>query len=71
VSATKTAEHRAAELRKQIGYHNYRYYALDDPEIGDDQYDALLDELRKPEAEHPDLVTHDSPTQRVGTEPVS
>ncbi|HEY1592609.1 MAG TPA: NAD-dependent DNA ligase LigA [Solirubrobacteraceae bacterium] len=71
MSATKTAEHRAAELRKQIGYHNYRYYALDDPEIGDDQYDALLDELRKLEAEHPDLVTPDSPTQRVGTEPVS
>ncbi len=71
MSATKTAEHRAAELRKQLGYHNYRYYALDDPEIGDDQYDALLDELRKLEAEHPHLVTPDSPTQRVGTEPVS
>jgi DNA ligase (NAD+) len=71
VSTTKTAEHRAAELRKQIDYHNYRYYALDDPEIGDDQYDALLDELRKLEAEHPELVTPDSPTQRVGSEPVS
>ena len=44
---------------------------LDDPEIGDDQYDALLDELRAIEAEHPELVTPDSPTQRVGGEPVS
>jgi DNA ligase (NAD+) len=74
--ATKPArgqspEQRAAELRKQIDYHNYRYYALDDPQIGDDQYDALLDELRGIEAEHPKLVTPDSPTQRVGTEPVS
>jgi DNA ligase (NAD+) len=71
VSATKTAEQRAAELRKQIEYHNYRYYALDDPEVGDDTYDALMDELRTLEAEHPELVTPDSPTQRVGTEPVS
>jgi DNA ligase (NAD+) len=71
VSTTKTAEQRAAELRKQIDYHNYRYYALDDPEIGDDQYDALMDELRALEAEHPELVTPDSPTQRVGSEPVS
>src|SRR5205823_7205105 len=43
---------------------------LDDPEIGDDDYDALLDELRRIEAEHPELVTPDSPTQRVGGEPV-
>jgi DNA ligase (NAD+) len=62
---------RAAELRRQLDYHAYRYYVLDDPEIGDDQYDALLDELRAIEAEHPELVTPDSPTQRVGAEPVS
>ncbi len=62
---------RAAELRRQLEYHNYRYYVLDDPEIGDDQYDALMDELRGLEAEHPELVTPDSPTQRVGAEPVS
>jgi DNA ligase (NAD+) len=62
---------RAAELRKQLDYHGYRYYVLDDPEIGDDQYDVLLDELRAIEAEHPDLVTPDSPTQRTGGEPVS
>jgi DNA ligase (NAD+) len=64
-------QQRAAELRRQLEYHGYRYYVLDDPEIGDDQYDALLDELRGLEAEHPELVTPDSPTQRVGGEPVS
>src|SRR5690349_22323391 len=62
---------RAAELRKLLDYHGYRYYVLDDPEIGDDQYDALLDELRALESEHPDLRTPDSPTQRIGGEPVS
>src|SRR3954451_22001673 len=65
------AQTRAAELREQLHHHGYRYYVLDDPEIGDDDYDALLDELRALEAEHPDLVTPDSPTQRVGGEPVS
>jgi len=64
-------QQRAAELREQIEYHNHRYYVLDDPEIGDDQYDALMDELRALEAEHPELLTPDSPTQRVGGEPVS
>src|SRR6201992_1083984 len=62
---------RAAELREQLEQHGYRYYVLDDPEIGDDVYDALLDELRRIEAEHPELLTPDSPTQRVGGEPVS
>ena len=66
-----TAEARAAELRDQLHHHGYRYYVLDDPEIGDDDYDALLDELRAIEAAHPELVTPDSPTQRVGGEPVS
>jgi len=64
-------EERAAELRRRLDYHGYRYYVLDDPEIGDDEYDALLDELRATEAEHPELVTPDSPTQRIGGEPVS
>src|SRR5438309_806139 len=67
----QTAAKRVAELRRQLDYHNYRYYVLDDPEVGDDQYDALLDELRGIEAEHPELITPDSPTQRVGSEPVS
>jgi len=62
---------RAAELRRQLEYHGYRYYVLDDPEIGDDAYDKLLDELRAIEADHPELVTPDSPTQRIGGEPVS
>ncbi|HWK25019.1 MAG TPA: NAD-dependent DNA ligase LigA [Solirubrobacter sp.] len=62
---------RAAELRQQLSYHARRYYVLDDPEIGDDAYDALLDELRALEAAHPELRTPDSPTQRVGGEPVS
>ena len=57
---------RAEDLRRQLEHHNHRYYVLDDPEVGDEVYDALLDELRGLEAEHPDLVTPDSPTQRVG-----
>ena len=61
---------RAQELRGQLAHHSHRYYVLDDPEIGDDAYDALLDELRAIEAEHPALLTPDSPTQRVGGEPV-
>jgi len=70
VSATDV-EARAAELRRELERHNHRYYVLDDPEVGDDVYDALLDELRRIEAEHPDLRRPDSPTQRVGAEPVS
>jgi DNA ligase (NAD+) len=66
-----SAAERAAELRKTLDYHGYRYYVLDDPEIGDDRYDELIDELRAIEAEHPELRTPDSPTQRVGGEPVS
>src|SRR5205085_3220541 len=68
--AATTPESRAAQLRKLLEYHGHRYYVLDDPEIGDDDYDALLDELRAIEAEHPELVTPDSPTQRIGGEPV-
>jgi len=70
VSAQPEASARAAELREQLEHHSYRYYVLDDPEIGDDAYDRLLDELRAIEAEHPQLITPDSPTQRVGGEPV-
>ena len=57
---------RAAELRDEIATHDRNYYELDDPTIGDDDYDALLNELRGIEAEHPELITADSPTQRVG-----
>src|SRR3954466_8692592 len=69
--ATKDVTARAEELRAELRHPGYRYYVLDDPEIEDDTYDALLDELRAIEAEHPELVTPDSPTQRVGGEPVS
>jgi DNA ligase (NAD+) len=61
---------RAEELRAELRLHNERYYVHDDPIVSDDVYDALLDELRAIEREHPGLVTPDSPTQRVGAEPV-
>jgi DNA ligase (NAD+) len=61
---------RAQQLREQLEHHAQRYYVLDDPEIADDAYDRLLDELRAIERDHPELATRDSPTQRVGGEPV-
>ncbi len=60
---------RAGELRAEIAHHNERYYALDDPEISDAAYDDLVRELRALEEAHPELVTADSPTQRVGGAP--
>ncbi len=63
------ARARAESLRSAIRYHNHRYYVLDDPEIPDTEYDALLEELKALEAEYPALVTPDSPTQRVGAAP--
>jgi DNA ligase (NAD+) len=68
--APKKALARARALRTQLEHHAHRYYVLDDPEIGDDEYDKLLDELRALEVAHPALRTPDSPTQRVGGEPV-
>ncbi|HET6998220.1 MAG TPA: NAD-dependent DNA ligase LigA, partial [Solirubrobacterales bacterium] len=65
-----TAEQRAAELRQELERHNRLYYVLDEPEVGDDVYDELLDELRAIEAEHPELRSPDSPTQRVGAPPL-
>jgi DNA ligase (NAD+) len=70
LAAPAEVQARAAELRTQLEHHAHRYYVFDDPEIGDDVYDALLDELRGIEAAHPRLRTPDSPTQRVGGEPV-
>jgi len=64
------AEQRAAELRELLAHHNHLYYVLDEPEIGDDAYDALLNELRVLEEEYPELRTPDSPTQRVGAPPL-
>jgi DNA ligase (NAD+) len=60
---------RAKELREAIDYHSYRYHVLDDPEIADAEYDALVGELMRIEEAYPDLVTPDSPTQRVGAPP--
>jgi DNA ligase (NAD+) len=61
---------RIEDLREQIRYHNRRYHIEDAPEISDAEYDALVSELESLEAEHPELVTPDSPTQRVGGEPL-
>ena len=61
---------QAEQLRHELERHNRLYYVLDDPEIGDDEYDKLLDELREIEREHPELRTPDSPTQRVGAPPL-
>jgi DNA ligase (NAD+) len=61
---------RIEELREIINYHNYRYYVLDSPEISDAEYDELMKELKQLEAEHPELVIPDSPTQRIGAPPV-
>lgn len=60
------AEERIKQLRELINYHNYRYYVEDDPEISDYEYDMLYRELVELEQLHPELVTPDSPTQRVG-----
>lgn len=65
----KPAE-RAEELRRQIQLHNHKYYFEAAPEISDRQFDQLLDELNRIEAAHPELVTPDSPTQRVGGQPI-
>jgi DNA ligase (NAD+) len=62
---------RAHQLREQIEYHNYRYYALDEPAIPDAEFDRLLRELQALEAQYPQLVTPDSPTQRVGVAPTT
>jgi DNA ligase (NAD+) len=66
MAASREVARRARELRELIETHNYRYYVLDDPEISDAQFDALMRELQQIEAGHPELVEPDSPTQRVG-----
>lgn len=64
-----TAEEQIEKLREEIRHHEYLYYVLDAPEITDAQYDALMNQLKKLEADHPKLITSDSPTQRVGGKP--
>ena len=66
---TDAAAARAAQLRSQITQHDFRYYVLDDPLVSDAEYDRLMQELRALEATHPELVTSDSPTQRVAGTP--
>ena len=61
---------RIEQLREEINYHNYRYYVLDDPAVSDAEYDALMDDLRQLEMAYPEVITSESPTQRVGGEPV-
>ena len=62
-------QRRVEQLRKEINHHNYRYHALDEPEISDAQFDELMRQLRALEEEHPELVVPESPTQRVGAPP--
>jgi DNA ligase (NAD+) len=69
--STTTATERIEQLREQIRHHDYKYYVQAAPEISDLDYDRLLEELKRLEAEHPELVTSDSPTQRIGDQPVS
>jgi DNA ligase (NAD+) len=68
-SANKDVGEKIEALREKIRHHEYRYYVLDDPEISDFDFDKLVEQLKKLEAEHPELITPDSPTQRVGGKP--
>jgi DNA ligase (NAD+) len=69
ICSMSSNEERAAELRRLLDHHSYRYYVLDDPEVSDAEFDRLYDELVALEEAHPELVTSDSPTQRVGAAP--
>jgi len=71
MSDIEAATKRIAELRDRINYHNHRYHVLDSPEISDAEYDALMVELKLLESSHPDLISPDSPSQRVGALPVA
>ncbi len=64
-----TPDQEIQALRDELRHHEHLYYVLDAPELTDAQYDALMNRLKKLEAEHPDLVTPDSPSQRVGGKP--
>src|SRR5882724_8536550 len=71
MTSRRDAEKRIDELREELRHHNYRYYVLDDPEVPDAEYDKLMRELQALESAHPELITVDSPSQRVGGAPVS
>ncbi|MCD4655163.1 NAD-dependent DNA ligase LigA, partial [bacterium] len=66
----KEVKLRIKELRRQLNYHNYRYYVFDEPEISDSKYDELMRELIKHEILYPDFITEDSPSQKVGAPPL-
>ncbi|MGA9384876.1 MAG: NAD-dependent DNA ligase LigA, partial [Candidatus Sulfotelmatobacter sp.] len=68
-SPTKDFEKKAETLREKIRHHEYLYYVIDNPEISDLEFDKLMRQLKDLEAEHPELITADSPTQRVGGKP--
>ena len=69
MAAAKNIAKEIESLRDKIRHHEYRYYVLDDPEISDAQFDQLMNQLKALESEHPELVTPESPTQRVGGKP--
>src|SRR5579864_3452644 len=69
MAATKDLEKKIEALREKIRHHEHLYYVLDSPEIGDTDFDKLMQQLQQLESEHPTLVTPDSPTQRVGGKP--
>src|SRR5438046_5548647 len=68
-AAPATIKREAEDLREKLQYHEYRYHVLDDPEISDAAYDKMLYRLKEIETAHPELVTSDSPTARVGAAP--
>ena len=70
MTATARVQERIDALRELLHHHAHRYYVLDEPEIPDAEYDKLFRELQELEAQHPELLTPDSPTQRVGAKAV-
>ena len=68
-AASKEIRKKIEALREKVRHHEYRYFVLDDPEISDYDFDQLVEQLKRLEAEHPELITPDSPTQRVGGKP--
>ena len=71
MAISKSTQQRAAKLRHELQQHNYRYYIDDAPSIPDAEYDRLFRELQALEQKYPELKSPDSPTQRVGTVPLS
>lgn len=68
---TQTVQQQIEQLRQQLRHHEYLYHVLDQPQIPDSEYDRLLNQLKQFEGEHPELITPDSPTQRVGAKPLA